>query len=248
MTTQLDRKAEDAAKVCKPSSLPIVQRLKKRLRSPQGFLLLFALGLAIPIAINWFPLLWNYEQLQLSLDALGPWATLIFLGLHIIATVVGIPGIVLTMVGGVFFGLWWGSLWSLIGATLGAIAAFSLSRYWMHGWFERHCSHLGLLKSLNRMVRDRPFWFMLTIRFAPISPFNLVNFLLGLTHIPLRPYALGTLVGIIPGVIAYTWVGEAGYMALHGSSWLPLAGAGLVLAILSALPLLFNRRTSSSAS
>lgn len=218
-------------------------RLWRKLWSPKVLILLFALGCLSPFAPSLLPLLWDYDRLTLALESLGPWATIIFVGLHIFATALGVPGVILTMAGGICFGLLWGSFCSLIGATLGAIAAFSLSRYWMHGWFNRKCSQHPLLQSLNRMVRDRPFWFMLTVRFAPISPFNLLNFLLGLTHIPIQPYALGTFLGIIPGVIIYTWFGEAGYMALHGKSWLPLLLAGSALTALSAIPLLLRDRT-----
>jgi uncharacterized membrane protein YdjX (TVP38/TMEM64 family) len=216
--------------------------IRTQLGSPKSLLLLFCLGLAIASVHHWLPFFLNPDQLTTTLENLGPWAGLIFMGLHIFATVMGVPGVILTMVGGICFGLVWGSLWSLLGATLGAIAAFGLARYWMHDWFNRNCGHHALLKSLNRMVRDRPFSFMLTIRFAPISPFNLLNFLLGLTKIPLKPYALGTFFGIIPGVIIYTWFGQAGYIALRGQGWLPLICSGLVLAGLSAVPLFIRGR------
>ncbi|MEM9136978.1 MAG: TVP38/TMEM64 family protein [Cyanobacteria bacterium P01_F01_bin.42] len=222
---------------------PFRQRLARKLPL-KTLLLLVAIGAALPFAAPWLSVLWDYDRLRLVLRQLGPWATLIFMGLHIIATVLGIPGVILTMAGGICFGLVWGSIWSLIGATLGAIAAFSLSRYWMHSWFNRKWSHHNLFQSLNRMVSDRPFWFMLTIRFAPISPFNLVNFLLGLTHISIRPYALGTFFGILPGVIIYTWFGRAGYMALHGEDWQPFMLAASVLTLLSAIPLVCRRRTA----
>ena len=223
------------------------QAINRRLawiRSPKVMVLLFGAGLLIGTAQKWLPLLLDYDRLRMVLEYLGPWAALIFIGLHIFATALGVPGVILTMAGGIFFGLVWGSLWSLIGATLGAIAAFGLARYWMHDWFNRHCNQHPLLKSLNHLVSDRPFWFVLTVRFAPISPFNLLNFLLALTHIPIRPYAIGTFVGIMPGVIIYTWFGEAGYMALQGAGWQPLLLSGSALTILSAMPLILRRQPS----
>ena len=217
--------------------------VRSRLGSPKNLMVLFLLGITIAFAKDWFPFLLDFERLSTTLETLGPGAGFMFMGLHIFATVVGVPGVILTMVGGICFGLVWGSLWSLFGATLGAIAAFGLARYWMHGWFNRNCGHYALLQSLNRMVRDRPLWFVLTVRFAPISPFNLLNFLFGLTKISLQPYTLGTFFGIIPGVIIYTWFGHAGYMALQGQGWIPLVLAGSALATLSAIPLLLRRQS-----
>ena len=216
------------------------------LRSPKLWVMLFLIGLLIPFSSEIWSVVWDSEQLTMTLQGLGMWASLIFIGLHILATAMGIPGVILTMAGGICFGLFWGSLWSLVGATLGAIAAFGLARYWMHGWFQRNCSKHPLLKSLNRMVTERPFWFMLTLRFAPISPFNVLNFLLGLTQISLKPYAVGTFLGIIPGVIIYTWFGQAGYMALHGKGWLSLILAGSALAALSAIPLFLRNRIKTT--
>ena len=59
----------------------------------------------------------------------------LFLAAHIVANAIGIPGTVFVIVGGAVYGLWWGTLWSVIGATLGAIAAFWLARYLLHDWF-----------------------------------------------------------------------------------------------------------------
>jgi uncharacterized membrane protein YdjX (TVP38/TMEM64 family) len=69
-----------------------------------------------------------------------------------------------------------------------------------------------------------------------------MNFLLGLTQVQLRPYALGTLLGIIPGTMAYTWLGVTGIAALHGGSKLPLILCMGCLTLLSVLPLLAKQR------
>ncbi|MGB8700499.1 MAG: TVP38/TMEM64 family protein, partial [Thermosynechococcaceae cyanobacterium] len=160
--------------------------------------------------------------------------------LHILATILGIPGVVLTIAGGIGFGLVWGTVWSTLGATLGAMGAFGLARSLLHDPIQTRFGHHPLLAKLNRAVAHHPLNFVLMIRFAPISPFNVVNFLFGLTRIPWQSYSLGTLVGIIPGVIAYTWLGVAGHTALYDHNPVPLLLAGSLLALLSALPLLFR--------
>lgn len=210
---------------------------------PAGLLLWFLLGFMVLPELRYaLPLFLDSAKLATLLNDLGPWASILFVGLHIIATMLGVPGVILTMVGGICFGVLWGTLWSLIGATLGAIAAFGMARYFMHGWCDRHFGRHPLLKFLNRMVADRPFWVVMTVRFAPISPFNLMNFLFGLTRMSALPYAMGTLIGIVPGVFVYTWFGRAGYQSLHGQGLTSLILAGVTLGVLSAIPLVLRRQ------
>jgi uncharacterized membrane protein YdjX (TVP38/TMEM64 family) len=204
-----------------------------------------ALALAYPAYGELLPLLWDPRQLELLIAQWGAWGIGLFIGLHILATTLGIPGVILTMVGGVIFGVTQGTLWTLIGATLGALGAFSVARYVLHDWCDRWFQRHPFLQRVNHMVRSRPLWAVMAVRFAPISPFNLVNFLFGLTRIHPWPYTLGTFVGIIPGVIVYNWLGMSGYQALHGENLFSFLGAGLALAVLSAVPLLVSRRTKA---
>ncbi len=198
--------------------------------------------LVLPIILDIVPLLFNQMRLLEELRQSGFWAVAIFILLHIGATIIGVPGVVLTIVGGVAFGLLWGSLWSLIGATLGAIGAFFAARSLLHGWAQRRIHDQKLLTTFNNAIQQRPLAFVLTVRFAPISPFNLVNFLFGLTKIHWIPYSLGTLIGIIPGVVVYTWVGVTGNQAMQDHNLIPLIIACSCLALMSALPLFLRNR------
>lgn len=162
----------------------------------------------------------------------------LFIIAHTVANAVGIPGTLLVVVGGAVYGLWWGMLWSVIGASLGAIAAFSLARYLLFDWFKERFHHRAIFKRLDATLCKRPLLCVLTVRFSPVSPFNVANFAFGLTSIPIRDYALGTFIGIIPGTLAYTWLGVTGAAALDGGSAGPLAVCLLMLMVLSALPLL----------
>jgi uncharacterized membrane protein YdjX (TVP38/TMEM64 family) len=201
---------------------------------------LFGFGLTL----SWRPLtlLVNHEALVMELHQAGDWSISLFVLAHIAATVIGLPGTVLVLAGGAVFGLVWGTVWSVIGATLGAIAAFYVARCLMRNWIERRFGHHRLLKKLNGMVSQNTLGCVLTIRFTPISPFNVVNFLFGLTPIDLKSYAIGTLIGIIPGTLAYTWLGVSGAKALRGEGITQLFLALGILAILSGLPLALRRK------
>ena len=164
----------------------------------------------------------NLEKLKLNpttivhyMEQWGSGAVFIFLGLYLGLTLIGAPAIPLTIAGGIFFGFWWGTILSILGATLGAIATFSLTRSWLKRWVQKWFGqHHGLIR-FNRAATRIPFRFVLFIRLMPVFPFNLSNFLLGLTPIGYCPYILGTLMGIIPGTLTYTWLGVTGKNALN---------------------------------
>ncbi|MEB3232717.1 MAG: TVP38/TMEM64 family protein [Leptolyngbyaceae bacterium] len=173
------------------------------------------------------------------------WGVLLFLMAHTVAAVVGVPGTVLVVIGGVVFGLVWGTVWSVLGATLGAtlgaIAAFGMARYCFRHWVERRWSHHPAFKTLNRLLQQNELNCVLAIRFVPISPFSIVNILFGLSRISFTTYVVGTVVGIIPGTLAYTWLGVAGQDAWSGRGLLSLALALGALALLSIIPVLLKR-------
>lgn len=169
----------------------------------------------------------------------------LFVLAHVVANAIGIPGTLLVIVGGAVYGLWWGTLWSVIGATLGAIAAFWLARYLLHDWFKQRFHHRLLFRKLNHTLCQNPLGCVLTVRFSPVSPFNVVNVAFGLTSVPLSAYAVGTFLGIIPGTLAYTWLGVTGAEAFSGGSLLPLFFCLVGLMLLSALPIFFRRYKAS---
>lgn len=168
----------------------------------------------------------------------GHSSTGLFVLAHVMANAVGVPGTLLVIVGGAVYGLWWGTLWSVIGASLGAIAAFCVARYLLSDWFKSRFYHKPIFKKLNTALCTNALFCVLTIRFSPVSPFNVVNFAFGLSPVPVRAYAVGTFIGIIPGTLAYTWLGVTGAAVLEGDSILPLIVCLLVLMMLSALPLM----------
>lgn len=196
----------------------------------------------LPISTEKLALLFNRTALTDYFNNAGSSSIYLFVATHIVANAIGVPGTLLVVVGGAVYGLWWGTLWSVIGATLGAIAAFLLARYLLYGWFRRRFHHRPVLKRINRMLCADSLRCVLTVRFSPISPFNVVNFAFGLTPVPVRAYALGTLIGIIPGTLAYTSLGVTGAQAMSGDSFVPLVVCLLGLMLLSALPLFWRDR------
>ncbi|MEA5466235.1 TVP38/TMEM64 family protein [Leptothoe sp. PORK10 BA2] len=191
----------------------------------------------------------DHQALTELMHNAGRWRVVVFIGAHTIAAAVGVPGTVLAVLGGALFGLIWGTLWSILGATAGAVVAFWLARYLLHDWFKRrfsqHPRFQGLFHRLDHTMQHQSLSCVLAIRFAPVSPFNAVNFLFGLTNIAITPYALGTLIGIIPGTMAYTWLGVTGVNALRGGNWLPVILCLSLLMGLSLVPIFVQKYRQS---
>jgi len=164
--------------------------------------------------------------------AAGP---LIFIGIYAVATVLFLPGSVLTLAGGALFGPVWGTLFSLSGATLGAALAFLIARYLAGHWVQARAK--GLLARLVQGVEAEGWRFVAFTRLVPLFPFNLLNYALGLTRIPFLSYLLATLVFMLPGAVAYTYLGFAGREAMAGGEGLVHNGL-VALALLAAVAFL----------
>src|SRR5215831_11207806 len=208
------------------------------------FLPRLALALVLVAAAAW--VIVHRHQLDLALldarpAALGPWAPIGYVVLYALGAVAFVPGTLFALSGGALFGPVWGSIWNLTGATVGATLAFLAARYITRGWVTRKAG--GLLKRLIDGVDAEGWRFVAFVRLVPLFPFNLSNYALGLTHIPLHQYVLATLVCMVPATVAYTWLGYAGRGALAGDTdavWYGLLALGLLAAI-ALLPRLIKR-------
>jgi uncharacterized membrane protein YdjX (TVP38/TMEM64 family)/rhodanese-related sulfurtransferase len=198
--------------------------------------LLLALALAAGIALAVI-----YRE-HLDTAALTAWIAsagwagpLVFMGIYAIATVLFLPGSLLTLAGGALFGPLWGTLYNLAGATLGAGLAFLVARYLAADWVQARSG--GILKRLVTGVEAEGWRFVAFTRLVPVFPFNLLNYALGLTRIPFPAYLLASATCMLPGALAYTWLGYAGREAAAGGEGLIQKGL-IALALLAALAFL----------
>ncbi|MDN5872162.1 MAG: TVP38/TMEM64 family protein [Nitrococcus sp.] len=171
----------------------------------------------------------SVAALRGHLQAFGVLAPLVYTAGYSIATVLFLPGSVFTLAGGVLFGPWLGALYALIGATVGASAAFLIARYLASGWVARRVR--GRLRRLIEGVEQEGWRFVAFVRLVPVVPFNLLNYAFGLTRIPTVQYVVASFVCMAPGALAYAWIGHAGASAVAG-------GEGAIQALLVALAVL----------
>jgi uncharacterized membrane protein YdjX (TVP38/TMEM64 family) len=150
-------------------------------------------------------------------DSLGTLAPLAFIAIYNIATVLLIPGSVLTLGSGILFGLGWGTLYVIVAATLGATIAFWIGRNFARGWVSRQLEKYPKFEAIDRAVAGQGFKIVALVRLSPLFPFNLLNYAFGITQVSLKDYVLGS-VGMIPGTILYVYLGSLlGNIAMIGS-------------------------------
>jgi uncharacterized membrane protein YdjX (TVP38/TMEM64 family) len=155
-------------------------------------------------------------QIHAVRDSLGLLAPLIYVVVYVVGTVLAFPGFLLTLVGGLLFGTLFGWLLVTVGASTGAILAFLVGRYAGRATIERFAAG-GRLERFDRAVSGSGFSAVLFTRLVPVFPFNVVNYLWGLSGVGLRDYMLATVVGMIPAEFVYTNIGGAVARSLEGS-------------------------------
>ncbi len=143
----------------------------------------------------------------IQIEHLGVWGPVAFIITYNLATVLFIPGSVLTLGGGVIFGLWWGSVYVFVAATLGATFAFLIGRYLSRDRVVKYMETHPKFKALDRAVSQEGLKIVFLTRLCPLLPFNLLNYALGITQVSLKDYVLGSF-GMIPGTILYVYSGS----------------------------------------
>jgi uncharacterized membrane protein YdjX (TVP38/TMEM64 family) len=150
------------------------------------------------------------EQIKYFIEQ-DPGLTAVYL---IVAKIIGailfFPGTPITLLAGSALGVFWGSIVSIIGNTIGAIAAFVISRYFLSDFFYKkvYVRYPTIQRYEERFFKNG-LSTVIFLRLVPLFPFNALNYSLGLTRVTLKDYCIGTFIGIIPGTIAFVYFGDA---------------------------------------
>ena len=170
----------------------------------------------------------------------GPVAPLLFILIYALAAVLFLPGSALTLAGGALFGPVLGTFYNLTGATLGATLGFLIARYLAADWVTNKTG--GRVKQLINGVEGEGWRFVAFVRLVPLFPFNLLNYALGLTRLRLLHYILATSLFMLPGTVAFTYLGYAGREAVAGGEGMIQKGllALALLAVVAFLPRLIG--------
>jgi uncharacterized membrane protein YdjX (TVP38/TMEM64 family) len=126
-----------------------------------------------------------------------------------------LPGGVLAIGAGLFFGLWWGWAFNVLGSTVGAAAAIVIARRFGRRWVETWLNGSGKWMALDAAVAREGWKIIFLSQVHPLFPTSLLNYLYGLTRVPLRTCVLWIALGQAPGMFLYSYLGRMAQSGLR---------------------------------
>jgi uncharacterized membrane protein YdjX (TVP38/TMEM64 family) len=157
---------------------------------------------------------------------------------YVAATVLFVPGSILTLGAGLIYGVFLGTVYVSLASTAGGTAAFLVGRYLARDWVASKIADSERFTRIDKAVGREGWKIVGLTRLSPVFPFNLLNYAYGLTRVSLRDYFLASWIGMLPGTVMYVYIGSlAGSLATIGgehtrttAEWI-LYGLGLVATI-----------------
>ncbi len=159
-----------------------------------------------------------FQQALAWISGLGLLGYVFFILLYVLATVLFLPGAILTLGAGFVFGVVRGSLLVSLASTVGAVCAFLIGRYLARDWAAGRIAGSPKFQAVDEAVGREGWKVVLLTRLSPVFPFNVLNYAYGLTAVSLKHYLFASWLGMIPGTVMYVYVGSlAGSLATLGT-------------------------------
>jgi len=213
-----------------------------------GLGLFFALGLDQYVT---FDALRDNRETLLSLVAEYSVLSLVIFTLAYVAVAAfSLPGgAIMSITGGFLFGLYFGTVAIVIGATIGASILFIAAKTAFGDALRAKIGDGKVIAKMERGFRDNAFNYLLVLRLVPLFPFFVVNLVPAFLGVPLRTYVIATFIGIIPGAAVFASVGN-GLGAIFDQGQTPdlgiifqpqILGPILGLALLALIPVIYEK-------
>jgi len=135
-------------------------------------------------------------------------APLVFIGFYIAATVLFIPGSIITLAAGFLFGVGWGTLYVSIASVIGASLAFLIGRYVARDWISKKIESKPKFAAIDEAIGKEGAKIVFLLRLSPVFPFSLLNYALGITKVPFWQYVGASWIGMLPGTVLYVYIGS----------------------------------------
>jgi uncharacterized membrane protein YdjX (TVP38/TMEM64 family) len=176
----------------------------------------FVIGIAALLLLShFFPIVDLIVALQRRVVGLGVLGAVCYPLLFAACNILLLPGGVLSVGAGFFFGLWWGFFIVLLGNIVGAAVSFALSRWLGARWLSRQLSANRMLRVVEKAVERDAWKIIFLTQLHPLFPTSLLNYLYGLTRIRFGHYIFWSTVGRAPGLFLYTYLGTLGQLSLN---------------------------------
>ncbi|MEC4806263.1 MAG: TVP38/TMEM64 family protein [Jaaginema sp. PMC 1079.18] len=150
------------------------------------------------------------------IEGLGAWGAIAFIAIYILASVLLISGAVLTLGAGFIFGVVKGSILVSVASTLAATVSFLIGRYIARGWVSQQIAKQPRFKAIDNAVAQEGWKIVGLTRLSPVFPFVFLNYAFGVTQVSLRDYVLASWIGMMPGTVAYVYLGFLPRVAATG--------------------------------
>jgi len=185
---------------------------------------------AIVVVCGW--LLWAHsewfrdpQQVKAEVVQWGIWGPIIYMVAYAVGPSFLVPGAVMTIAAGLAFGTGWGSVYSLIGADLGAIVAFGAGRWLGKSFVERIVGER--FHEVLQKIACHGFQIIFYLRMVPVIPYNALNLLAGASPITFKDYFWASMIGMVPGTILFAFLGDALWHPLSRKFFLALLLIGI---------------------
>src|SRR5436189_6409415 len=179
---------------------------------------LVAIVIALFLVMRFLPVREWLRSFNDWVGQMGIAGIFIFIGVYAVATVLMAPGSILTIGAGFAFGLWKGFLAISVGATLGASLAFLVARFIARDKVEAIAKGNEKFRNIDNAIGKQGAKLVFLLRLSPVIPFNLSNYLYGLTGVKFWPYVLASWLGMMPGTLLYVYIGTAGKAAVSAAA------------------------------
>lgn len=176
---------------------------------------LFVVAVGLFFVNRLFPLMDFLADVQQHVMRWGAWSAIWYPLLYACCNVLLLPGGVLSVGAGFFFGLWWGFFIALAGNVSGAAISFFISRTIGRHWLKRKLLRNPTMVALEPAVEREGWKIILLSQLHPLFPTSLLNYLYGLTRIRFRTCMLWVAIGQAPGLFLYSYLGTLGQLGLN---------------------------------
>jgi uncharacterized membrane protein YdjX (TVP38/TMEM64 family) len=177
----------------------------------------------------------NRQNLEAFIRGFGPWAPVIYVVLYIASSPIPLLAPVLSATGGLLFGTFWGMVMVLFVATLSSFVPFIMARQLGRDWVESKLEGKKLEDIFERSAGKEGFTFIVLLRLIPLFPWEVQNYIAGLTKVSPPIFAAGTILGIIPGSFSLVFLGAS---ATDPTSWQFFVAVGLKV-LVGAIPVIY---------
>lgn len=181
--------------------------MKKTISLQIGKWLLIGIAVALVIWLSRSVFQVDANSIRNWILSFGLWAPLLYIVLYTVRPLIFFPASVLSIAGGLAFGAWLGTIYTIIGATLGAMLSFYVAKNLGKSLVKKQWS--GNAGKIQGQMEKNGFLYVLLFRLIPVINFDLISYLAALAKVRFTSFALATLIGIIPGTFAYNFLGSS---------------------------------------